>query len=91
LSLFQTSLIAIESVLQQIIPQPPPGESNLGYFILAIFLSPVVILVISAIAGKPRSGRAIEVLVTVMGIAILGFAIFTYIISYVLAALYFPK
>ena len=84
-------MIAIESVLQQIIPQPPPGESNLGYFILAIFLSPVVILVISAISGKPRSGRAIEVLVTVMGIAILGFAIFTYIISYVLAALYFPK
>jgi ABC-type transport system involved in cytochrome c biogenesis permease subunit len=81
---------AVISILEQIIPNPPPGESNLGYFILAIFLSPVVILVVSAITGKPRSGRAIEVLVTVMCVAILGFAIFTYIISYVLAALYFP-
>lgn len=86
---FPLLLITIASILQQIIPPPPPGESNLGYFILAIFLSPVVILVISALIGKPRSGRAIEVLVTVMGIAILGFAIFTYVISYVLSILYF--
>ena len=45
----------------QLLPEPPLGTSNIGYIIVAIILSPALILVVASLLGKPRK-RSITIL-----------------------------
>jgi len=47
---------------------PAPGMSNIGYIIVAIILSPALILILAALLGKPREPRILLIfLVMVFG------------------------
>ena len=54
-------LLASLARVAQLLPEPPLGTSNIGYIIVAIILSPVLILVVASLLGKPRK-RSITVL-----------------------------
>ncbi len=79
----------IKLVLQGIVPMPPLGESYLGYFVFAVFMAPPILLVLSALLGKPRSVKVFVVLVGTLLLVTSAFVIFTFALSYGMRALFF--
>jgi hypothetical protein len=45
---------------------PSPGTSNIGYLIIAIILSPAVILILAALLGKPREPRIVVIFLVLL-------------------------
>ncbi len=82
-------LTVLWRVLQDIFPSPPPGESYLGWVVFAIFIAPPIILLASSALGKPRSGGVVLILTGTLAAGLIGFVVVTYILSFVLHALFF--
>jgi hypothetical protein len=62
------AILSSSNLINQQLPTPPLGQSNLGYIILGIILSPVVVLLLMSVLGHPRKMK-----ITVL---FLGFLIF---------------
>jgi hypothetical protein len=62
------TLQSTSHLINQYLPKPPTGQSNLGYLILGIILSPVVVLLLMSVLGHPRKMK--------ITILFLGFLIF---------------
>ncbi len=88
MSLIQTIALVLPSLINGILPTPAPGESNLGYVILVLFLSPVAILIGGAILGKPRDGKLIAILIGTIGVLAMGFVVVVLILSAVVGIFY---
>lgn len=88
MSLLQTVALMLPSLVNSLIPPPAPGESNLGYVILVLFLSPIAILIGGAIVGKPRNTRLTSILIATMGLFAFGFIVVVFILSAVLSFFY---
>ncbi len=80
---------ALNLILQGLVPTPPLGESYLGYFVFAVFMAPPIILVLSALLGKPRSLKVFAVLVGTLLLVTAAFVVFTFALSYGMRALFF--
>jgi len=70
------------SLTTQFIPTPIRGQSMLGYLILSIIISPVIILLLASVLGKPRKTK-ITVLFLGFIVFMLGaFITITYVLSF---------
>jgi hypothetical protein len=88
MSLLQTVALVLPSLINSLIPPPAPGESNLGYVILVLFLSPVAILIGGAILGKPRDSKLISILIGTIGLFAIGFVVVVFVLSFVVSFFY---
>ena len=76
-------LMLYVNLVNAYIPTPPRGQSNLGYLILSIIVSPVIILLLASVLGRPRK-RNITILFLGFLVFMLGaFITITYVLGIV--------
>ena len=81
MSALTSILVMLPSLVNGLLPTPAPGESNLGYIILLLFLSPVVGLIVASAFGKPRNSKVLGILIGVLGLLTFGFIFVVFILS----------
>ena len=85
---FMQSLLICASMVNQYIPTPPKGQSNLGYLILGIIVSPVIILLLASVLGRPRKTKITILFLGFLVFMLGSFITITYLLGFVTGFFY---
>lgn len=84
-----TNLLQIYgSLVTQYIPTPPRGQSALGYLILGIIVSPVIILLLASVLGRPRKTKITLLFLGFLVFMLGAFVTITYLLGFVTGFFY---
>ncbi len=76
-------LLLCENLVTQYIPTPPRGQSILGYLILGIIVSPVIILLLASVLGRPRKTKITLLFLGFLVFMLGAFVTITYLLGFV--------
>ena len=81
-------LLSIARPVLQVLPDAPRGQSNLGYIILGIIVSPVIVLLLMSVLGRPRKMSITVIFLGFLVFMLVGFITVTYALSFITGFFY---
>ncbi len=75
-------LIMTSNYIVRVLSEAPKGISNLGYIILGVIVSPVIILLTMSLLGKPRKMSITLIFLSFLVFMLTAFITITYALSF---------